>query len=124
MKTRIEVGICCGSSCAKYYEDGYMTHHERYYGEWYIKYGHAPMFSEEEDIAAWHAKREALLKLLKKLVEEGKLTQEQADAELAQWEKENPNPDPEEQPINVTEEFERPIPVTIPERIEREADAK
>lgn len=115
---KIEVGFCCGSACAKYIENGWITHHEKYWGEWVTKWHYAPIGSLEEEIVGWKAKREALLKLLKKLVEDGTLTQESADEELAKWEKNNPNPDPEEQPIDVTEAFG--IPVYIPEKVERE----
>ena len=108
---RIEVDFCCGAMCAKFFEiDGWReekTYHEHASQEAYERWRDTPSDSLEEKIAEFYGLLEALKTLLKKLVEDGKLTQAQADAELEKWLRNNPNPDPEAQPINVTEEFKK-----------------
>jgi hypothetical protein len=66
----------------------------------------------------WKAMLNALKKLLYEMVESGKMNQDEANAKLEQWLRENPEPNPDDA-YEVTEEFERqPIPVYIPDRVE------
>ena len=66
----------------------------------------------------WKAMLNALKKLLLQLVKDGILSQEEADRIVDQWQKDHPEPQPEEA-FEVTEEFEqKPIPIYIPNRIE------
>jgi hypothetical protein len=116
---KIEVGtyLNCGS-CDAWAKTDNETYSLAYRGEEHQAWKRAHINSPEEALLEWKARRVALTLLLKRLVKNGVLTQEQADEQLAEWDKNHPNPDPEEQPIDVTEAFG--IPVRIPEKVHAE----
>lgn len=69
----------------------------------------------------WKAWHNDVIKSLKELIAEGFITEEQAKKAYEEWLLDNPNPDPEEEAYDVTEEFaRRPIRIKLPERAERE----
>jgi hypothetical protein len=94
---------------------------EKDWGEDYEKWMDTPIGDPKEDIYEWKSWLAAVKNALKAAVEKGEITQEEADQALREWLEKHPNPDPEEQPIDVTEEYRKmqPIPVKIPERVER-----
>jgi hypothetical protein len=123
----IQASHCCGNSCATVYvfEGDHIVSFtkENDWGEDYAKWMGSPIGSPEEKIHEWKSWLAAVKKALAVAVEDGEITQEEADQALREWLKNHPNPDPAEQPIDVTEEYRKmqPIPVKVPERVERES---
>ena len=115
----IWLGECCGSHCAKagseseYQAREYPEYHER--TETTLEWMNAPGGSDEEEAEASKLRFESPKKLLARMVEDGKLTQEQAAALIEKFLDEHPDL---REGIDVTEEFEhaRPIPVVIPQK--------
>lgn len=110
---------CCGSICAK------ITHSETFERFWMHDEKAWWQWAQEEDDKKgrkikWLAWLKMLLKKLKDMIDEGILSQSEAEQMLKDWLKDNPDPLPDG--IDVSEEFTKmPIPVRIPVPAEREA---
>ncbi len=118
----IKTGHCCGDLCAYVYQDTswdaviLASEHDEI---GFQKYAKAPARSVEEAEAEWDSWFASIKKMLAGLVETGQITQEQADAALEEWLKDHPDPTPEEQAYDVSEEFARnPIRVDVHEDAE------
>lgn len=114
---RIVSGDCCGQHCMDLYlagdhftklakgfpDDDKATEAMRYHED-----------DTEEEHAEWAMRLSAVKDAIRHALRDRKITQEEADQILADWLEDNPEPGvPEEEPINVTEEFERSQPVRI-----------
>lgn len=117
----IKAGHCCGALCAYlYYGIGSMTDRvvaKRHDEVGFLVYAKAAYGSLAEKKAEWDSWYASILDMLKQQVEGGAMTKEQAEAALKAWLEEHPNPDPEQQAYDVTEEFAR-SPIKIPVRVE------
>ncbi len=119
MSWYIRTGNCCGDHCAYAWENA----NARTFSSYYPDYTESVDGSDEWGLAdndpkkailAFQGKLKAIKQLLAKLLKEGKITQEEADARLEEWMRENP--DPELEVSKALEAQGQPIPVVLPQK--------